>query len=83
MLIGDLFSTRSQPEICGYFNVQIRVTNGVNSKIYMVIDPHAYVTNIPDEVAYPIEPSRYVLSRITIVFQIGAPEHETRDTLWR
>ena len=68
------FRRVARPEICGYFNVQIWVTNWVKSQRYRAIEAHTYVNTAPDEIPYPIEPTRYVLGRDTTVFRI-----ETRE----
>ena len=69
------------PEICGYFKLPIWITFGVKSAHYRLIDPHVYVNTIPDDVAYPIEPTRYVLDRVTTVLQISALERDV-ETIW-
>ena len=61
-------------EICGYFKLQICQNSGVKSVTYRGINPHVCVHTAPDNVAYPIEPSRYVLGRVTSAFSTGAPE---------
>ncbi len=68
------FQREARPEICGYFNVQIYTNFGVKIGRYRIIETHACVNTTPDEIPYPIEPTRYVLSRDTTVFQIGARE---------
>ena len=73
-LLVTYFRRGAMPEICEYFNVKIQVTNGVNKVRYRVIETHAYVTYAPDDVPYPIEPTRYVLGRDTTAFQISASE---------
>ncbi len=76
------FRCGAQPEICGYLTVQIRVTFGVKNGTYRPNADHAYVSTAPDEVPYPIEPTRSVLCRHTIGFQIGPREPGVKVT-WR
>ena len=68
------FRRGARPEICGYFKLQIWVTNWVKSERYMGTEARACVSTVPDDVPYPIEPTRYVLGRDTTAFQIGTHE---------
>ncbi len=67
-------------ENCGYFKLQIRVTNEVNSERYRAIEAHTYDNTAPHYVPYPIEPTRYVLGRVTTAFQISVLEHDVQIT---
>ncbi len=68
------FRRGARPEICGYFNVQIWVTNKVKSERYRPPKTNTCVTTLADDVAYPIEPTRYILGQVTTAFQIRTPE---------
>ncbi len=57
-------------EMCGYFKLQIHTTFDVRIENYRNNARHARVSAGPDEVPYPIEPTRSVLGRHTIGFQI-------------
>ncbi len=74
------FQRGARPEICGYLTVQIRVTFGVKNGTYRPNADHARVSTGPDEVPYPIEPTRSVLCRHTIGFQIGPRESAVEST---
>ena len=50
--------------------VQIWVNFGEKSERYRVNMDHARVNTVPDDVPYPIEPTRSVLGRHTIGFHI-------------
>ena len=80
MLMGDLFPTRSQARDLWVFIVQIWVTNWVKSERYRVIETHTCASSAPDEVPYPIEPTRYVLGRDTTAFQIRTHEPDVEIT---
>ena len=77
------FRRVARPEICGYFKLQIWIPNWQKSERYRVIETHAYVNTAPDEIPYPIEPTRYVLGRGTTAFQIGTRESDVKTTWWQ
>ena len=68
-------------EMCGYFKLQIHTTFDVRIENYRNNARHARVSTGPDEVPYPIEPTRSVLSRHTIGFQIGQ-HHSVVESTW-
>ena len=74
------FQRGARPEICGYLTVQIRVTFGVKNGTYRPNADHTHVSTTPDDVPYPIEPTRYPLGRHTIGFQIGPREPAVEPT---
>ncbi len=75
------FRREAMPEICGYFKLQIYTNFGVKSERYWAIETHAFVNTVPDDVPYPIEPTRYVLGRSTTAFQIRTREPDV-ETTW-
>ncbi len=74
------FLRGARPEICGYFNVQIRSNFGVRIGTYRANAHHTRVSTEPDEVPYPIERTRSVLCRHTIGFHIGLREPDVKVT---
>ena len=67
-------------EICGYLTVQIWVTGCTKSESYRANSDYARVSTGPDEIPYPIEPTRSVLCRPTIGSQIGPREPDVKVT---
>ena len=81
-LYAAIFLRLARREICGYLTVKIYTNFGVKSERFT---PNAHYTRVstgPDEVPYPIEPTRTVLGRHTIGFQIG-PRQSAVETTWR
>ena len=70
-------------KICGYFKLQIYTHFGVKIERYRGTEAHMYDIDAPDVVPYPIEPTRYVLGRVTTAFQIGAFERYIETTWWQ
>ena len=75
MLMGDLFPTCSHVRDLWVFNVQIWITFGVRSERYRVIEAHTWVNTVPNNVTHLIEPTWYVLGRVTTAFQIRVLQH--------
>ena len=73
----------ARPEICGYLNVQIWVTGCTKIGTYRPNVDYTRVSTKPDDVPYPIEPTRSVLGRHTIGFQIRPREPDVKVTWWR
>ena len=69
-------------EICGYFMVQIWSTGCTKSETYRSNAHSTRISTGPDEVPYRIEPTRTVLGRHTIGFQIG-PRQSAVEITWR
>ena len=76
------FRRGARREICGYFNVQIWSNSRVGIRTYRANAHHTRVSAGPDEVPYPIEPTRSVLCRHTIGFHVGPREPGVKVT-WR
>ena len=74
------FMRVARREICGYFIVQIWVTGCTKCETFMPNVDYARVSTEPDEVPYPIEPTRSVLCRHTIGFHIGPREPDVKVT---
>ena len=81
-LCAAIFLRLARREICGYFKLQIWVTACTKIETYRPNTHSTHVSTGPDEVPYPIEPTRTVLRRHTIGFQIG-PRQSVVDTTWR
>ncbi len=81
MLMGDLFPTRSHArDLWVILMWTIWVTNGVRIESYRSNADHTYVNTAPDDVPYPIEPTWYVLGRMTTAFRIGTREPDVKTT---
>ena len=81
-LCAAIFLRLARLEICGYLTVKIRLNFGVKIGTYRANLDSTRVSTGPDEVPYPIEPTRTVLRRHTIGFQIG-PRQSAVETTWR
>ena len=83
MLIGDLFPARSSARDLWVSYGADLVNWLYQSERYRAAADHTRVSTAPDEVPYPIEPTRSVLGRHTTVFQIGPREPGIEVTWWR
>ena len=70
MLMGDQFPTRSYARDLWVFKCANLGNKLGKSERYRAIATHVCISTAPDEVPYPIEPTRYVLGRGTTAFQI-------------
>ena len=65
------FMRLARREICGYLTVKIYTNFGVKIGTYRGNAHYTRVSTGPDEIPYPIEPTRSVLRRHTIGFHVG------------
>ena len=76
------FMRLARREICGYLMVKIYTNFGVRIERYRGNAHSTRVSTEPDKIPYPIEPTRTVLRRHTIGFQIR-PRQSAVETTWR
>ena len=81
-LYAAIFLHLPRREICGYLTVKIYTNFGVRIQTYRASLVYTRVNTGPDDVPYPIEPTRSALRRHTIGFQIG-PRQSAVETTWR